>query len=457
MLFGTKEDPMSDDPRKRIALWRYEVIAPLLLVRGPRGSLSQAIQQLTERSFEHPLRGPVHLGYGTLEEWLYLYKRDGLDGLAPVGRNDRGKSRSVDDTLAEGIEALARDRPELDGRALLAELKVRWPERPSFPSLSSLYRFLRSRGLDQRRAPTHRDHRAYAFDLAGDCWQGDVMYGPSLPAPDGRSLRTYLFAIVDDATRLVAHAQFYFEQHLRSLKDCLKQALLKRGVPRRFYFDNGKIFRSRLLMQVCARLGILLLHSRPYRPQGRAKVERWFGTVRRGFLPRVDARLGGIDALNRLLFAWVEGEYHKHPHRALANETPLDRWMRLSEGIRPLPREVDLDQLFLDSVRRRVGKDGTIALAGKTFEVGPDFLRQQVEIRFDPFDLRRVFVVTSKGLRDAYPVDLHGNRRVRRKPDEPDPPRGTTALRSLDELARRIEDPLPTDPSRRNDDEDPNS
>jgi putative transposase len=444
---------MPVDMNERIALFRYGVIAPLLLVRALGGALKRAIEELTKQVFEHPVRGPVRLGFGTIEEWLYAYKRAGLDGLRPAARRDRGRSRSIDDQLAEAIENLARDRSELEGPDLLAELRVMDPER-KLPSLSSLYRFLRARGLDQRRAPTHRDHRAFAFDLAGDCWQGDIMYGPSLPTPDGSRRRTYLFAIIDDATRLVAHAQFYLDQHLRSLKDCLKQALLKRGVPRRLYLDNGKIFRSRLLLLVTARLGIHLLHSRPYQPQGRAKVERWFGTVRRSFLPRVDLnRLTGLDELNRLLFAWIEGDYHRQPHRGIDGETPLDRWMRLSEGIRPLPREVDLELLFLDSVSRRVAKDGTVPLCGRRFEVGCDFIRQRIEIRFDPFDLRRIFVVTSDGLREAFPVDLAGNRRVRRQPVAPDQPTGTTRLGSLDDLARRLEAGQPPAPKSKKDKE----
>ncbi len=264
------------------------------------------------------------------------------------------------------------------------------------------------------------------------------MYGPALPAKDGRRRKTYLIAILDDATRVIPHAQFYFEQHLRSLKDCLKQSMLKRGVPRRFYFDNGQIFRSRLLLAVCARMGIQLIHTRPYQPQGRAKLERWFLTVRRGFLTRIDANRLSIDELNRLLFAWIEGEYHQRPHRGIDGETPLDRWLRLSDGIRPLPREVDLDLLFMDEVTRRVAKDGTLTLDGRRFEAGPRLIGRKVKVRFDRYDLRAVLVLTDSGepVR-AMPVDLRANRYVRRLPadQEATPKQPKPELRSLDQLA----------------------
>jgi len=427
-----------------VALFRYEIIAPLLSIQGPRGELKRAIQRVASKRHDHPRRGLTAVGAGTIEEWLLRYRRDGLDGLEDKRRRDLGTCRKIDAEFADAIADLAEGRPDLDGPGLLAELDSSG-EDIVLPSLSTLYRFLRSRGLDQRRAPARKDHRAFAFDLAGDCWQGDVMYGPTLPSKDGQRRKTYLIAILDDATRVIVHAEFYFEQHLRSLKDCLKQAMLKRGVPRRFYFDNGQIFRSRLLLALCARLGIQLIHTRPYQPQGRAKLERWFLTVRRSFLARVDCdQCGGLDGLNRLLFAWIEGEYHQRPHRGIGGEAPLDRWLKLSDGIRPLPLDVDLDALFMDETTRRVAKDGTLALKGRRFEAGPRFIGRKVKVRFDPFDLRSILVLMDSGESvRAFPVDLVANRRVRRQPSaqQSPPERERPPLGSLDKLANDMKPP----------------
>jgi hypothetical protein len=196
-----------------------------------------------------------------------------------------------------------------------------------------------------------------------------------------------------------------------------------------------------MILQLSARLGIHLIHTRPYRPQGRAKLERWFLTVRRSFLPRLDLdRLGGLDALNRLLFAWIEGEYHLSPHRGLGGQTPLDLWVKLSGSIRSLPRDVDLDELFLEETTRRVAKDGTISLHGKTFEVGPAWIGLRVAVHYDPFDLRKVLIITARKDRlEAFPVDLSGNRRVRRNPPAEHHPTPPPPLKSLDDLADQIE------------------
>jgi putative transposase len=439
------------DPRQSIALFRYQVIAPLFTVERSRGALKRALRDASERVHDHPTRGHIKVGLGTLEQWYYAYKRDGLDGLMPQARHDLGASRIIDDDMAESLEALALRTPPLTGTAILAELEAKsgGNGRP-MPSLSTLYRFLHARGLDDRRRPAREDHRAYCFELAGDCWQADLMYGPSLPAKNGSRRKTYLIAIIDDATRLIAHGQFYFEQHLRCFKDCLKQAFMKRGLPRLLYCDNGKLFRSRLILLIAARLGIQIIHSRPYKPEGRAKIERFFRRVREAFLARLDEnRLEGLDALNRLFGAWVEGEYHVTAHRGLEGATPLDRWLACSEGIRTLPPEIDLDTLFLEETSRRVAKDGTFTFHGKTFEAGPSWIGRRITVRVDPFDLRSVLIVDphTKHATAVFPVDLHGNRRVKRNPTPEKIETPAAPLRSLEHLAEQRERPIADAPA----------
>jgi transposase InsO family protein len=432
------------DRATEVALFKYQVIAPLLGPAAPGETQRARIAALAERIHTHPVRGAIRLGYGTIEEWYYFYRREGLAGLRPKSRKDRGKSRCIDEVLAEEILAMVRERPQLDGPGILAEITARsGRDKTELPSLSTLYRFLKAEGLADRRRPPRADHRAFAFELAGDCWQADVMYGPSLPTRRGGRRRTYLLGVLDDATRLIPHAQFYVEQHLRSLKDCLKQAFLKRGLPRRLYVDNGKIFRSRSLLLLAARLGIQILHTKPYRPQGRAKLERWFGSVKRRFLSRVDLdRLGSLDQLNRLLFAFVEGDYHVTPHRGIDGETPLDRWVRLSEGIRPVPTDIDLDEVFLEEARRRIARDGTLRLRGHVFEAGPLHIGRRKTVLFDPYDLRRVWLRDDDRLIEIFPVDLTANLHVRRTPG-PEPSK-TDALDGplvfFDHLAENIEE-----------------
>ncbi len=409
-----------------IALFRYQVISPLLSIPPIRGALKEEIERQAQRRHPHAVLGQCHVMPGTIEEWYYLYRHYGIEGLRPKTRKDKGRSRKVSDQAAELIRQLIEGHPDLDGPGVLAELRARNIEPPS---LSTYYRFVKAQGLDRLQRAPRADRRAYAFELPGDCWQCDVMYGPMLPGKDGRMRKTYLIAILDDATRLIAHAQFYFDQHLTALKDCIKQALLKRGLPKRLYVDNGRIFRSRVLLLAAAQLGFHLIHSRPYQPEGRAKNERFFGTLRRGFLKRVGA-LESLAHLNRLLWAWIESKYHQRPHAGLEGATPWSRWIEQAECVRVLPPEADLDWIFLEQTKRRVSKDGTLSVNSVRFEAGVRFIGQKLEIRYDPFDLRRIWLVDEKNERHALrPVDLYANRHAKRQPEErPEPGQKPTLL-----------------------------
>jgi len=186
---------------------------------------------------------------------------------------------------------------------------------------STVHRLLARRGLMRKPSePTSKDHRRFEYEAAGELWMSDVMYGPKIR--EQRQLRrTYLIALLDDATRLVPYAAFMFSEGTTAYLQVLEQAILRRGIAKRLYVDNGSAFRSRQLGVVCAKLGIALIHARPYTPQGKGKMERWFRTVRMQHLPLLAAEhLSSLDAMNRALAVWIEGEYHHAPHRGLRDE-----------------------------------------------------------------------------------------------------------------------------------------
>jgi hypothetical protein len=221
-----------------------------------------------------------------------------------------------------------------------------------------------------------------------------------------------------------------------------KQALLRRGVPKRLYVDNGTAYRSHHLALVCAKLGITLIHARPYQPEGKGKQERWFRSVRMQLLPLLgteDTR--SLEALNRRLWAYVEGEYHQAPHSGLDGETPLDRWARSASEVQVLGPETDLEDLFLFEARRKVHKDRTVSLNGTVYEVDAALVGTNVTLRFDPSRSGQPLQVWAAGKRaqDAKVVDAYANCFVQRdRPSrtlspsaQPPPPPGGLRLSSL--------------------------
>ena len=131
------------------------------------------------------------------------------------------------------------------------------------------------------------EKRSFVAEHAGAIWYGDVMHGPTVLV-GGQWRKTYLVSLFDDASRLVAHSAFCLGETALDIEGVLKQAVLKRGVPSKLVVDNGSAYRAHTLQGICARLGIHLIHCRPYAPKGKGKLERWHRTFRDQFLSELD-------------------------------------------------------------------------------------------------------------------------------------------------------------------------
>ena len=198
---------------------------------------------------------------------------------------------------------------------------------------STVYRFLHNHQL-MKVAPGCQDRRKFEAELPNDIWQSDVMHGPLVTAAP-RQKKSYLIAFIDDHSRLVPYAQFYLSENLNAFLDAFEKALLKRGLPRKLYTDNGSAFRSKHLEHTTASLGIALVHARPYLPQGKGKIERFFRRVRQQFLPGVASPVS-LDDLNQQFERWLREDYHNKLHTAIGT-TPAQRFTAKMECIRPAP------------------------------------------------------------------------------------------------------------------------
>jgi len=269
-----------------------------------------------------------------------------------------------------------------------------------------------------RGADTDADRRRFAFAQAGELWMSDVMHGPSVLVGERTKRKTYLLAFIDDATRVIPQAAFPLAENTAAFLPVLKQAILRRGLPQRLYVDNGAHCRSQHLALVCAKLGIALIHARPYRPQGKGKIERWFKTVRAQLLTRLGPEdTGNLQALNRRLWAWVEGEYHHSSHRGLDGATPLEQWAQTGEAVHFPEPGLDLDDLFLFEAQRKVQKDRTVSLNGVLYEVDAALVGEKVILRFDPSARpERPVQVCHQGklVELAKPVETYANCFVKR-------------------------------------------
>ena len=413
-----KKDPAPHD----IALFRYHVIGHLL--PEPRGKVAPKARELSKRQWDMPGSVRARLGESTIRQWLLDYRKGGFDALLPKQRADRHGQRSLSPETVEALAGLKREMPHLSVRKLIDEAHDRELVPRSVPlPRSTVARMLKHQGLmdpPPGDGAGGGDPRRFAYEWAGEMWQSDVMHGPRVRDHRGHARKVFLIAFLDDATRVIPHAAFAFAENTGAFLPVFRLALERRGVPARLFVDNGANYRSRALEIVCARLGIALIHARPYSPAGKGKIERWLRTVRMQFLPTLDkADLGSLGALNAKFHAWVEGEYHRNPHQGLTGRTPLEQWALCAAEVRYVASGADLGELFLLEVQRKVRKDRTVRFQGRVYEVEPWLIGEFVTLRYDPAaPPSRPLGVVHRG-RDAGQatlLDIHANARIRRRP-----------------------------------------
>lgn len=378
--------PELDERRREIALFRYGLIADLVHLEPHHRGLYALLEEKAKRDYTIPGSLRRRVAPETMRGWLRDYRRGGFDALAPRVRADQGSSRSIPPSTIDLLCHLKEDAPELSIPMLIKKARAEYAsvvtDEVVLPE-STVHRVLARRGLmrKKREEPTSKDRRRFQHESAGDLWMSDVMYGPKI-RDAARMRQTFLIGFIDDATRIVPHAAFTFSKGTVAYLAVLEQAVRRRGIPKRLYVDNGAAFRSKQLSIVCAKLGIALIHAQPYKPQGKGKMERWFRTTRMQLLPLLrPEHLVSLEAMNRALAAWIEGEYHHAPHRGLGDETPSEKWARTSEGVR-MPA-ADLGDHFLAEQKRVVQKDRTVTLDGVAFEVDAALVGERVTLRFD--------------------------------------------------------------------------
>ncbi|MFZ5776036.1 MAG: DDE-type integrase/transposase/recombinase [Thermodesulfobacteriota bacterium] len=422
---------MDEELAQKIALFRYGIIAGLThLPPGSKG-LYDEIRQKAARNYTIPGSSRTRIAAETIRDWLKRHRKGGFDALIPKTRKDAGRSRALSQAVADLLIAAKEANPALSVSRLIHEVRQSGALAPELTlAPSTVHKLLDKAGLMKKDSPPEsKDHRRFSFEHAGQLFMADVMHGPAVWTKNRQKRKTYLIALIDDATRVIAHAAFAFGEDAANFMAVFKQAILRRGIPVRLFVDNGAAFRSHHLELVCAKLNVHLIHARAYHAQAKGKIERWFRTARLQFLPQLgQEQLQSIDALNRALWTYVEADYHRSIHRILGC-TPLDRWAECGQKVRFIEPGVDLDDLFLMETKRKVYRDRIVSLHGLVYEVDAALVGETVTVRHDPSRPGQPVQIWFDGKRieEARLVDTHANCFVKRsKPTQTLAPMDTT-------------------------------
>jgi transposase InsO family protein len=407
---------MDEKMRLEIALFRFSVIGVLVSGELTHGELSKKIADLSTRRYSIPYSHRTHIGAGTIEDWLYAYRYNGLEGLKPKNRSDQGCTRMIEALLKTIIEYrnVHRRMPlRLVIIKLQAEHKLPAGEYP----LSTVYRYLR-RHTPKRAIPvTGRVQKRFAHRFPNDCWQGDVMHGHYVNDADGKAKKTYLIAIIDDCSRLIVAASFFFSEATVNVKEVLRSAVLTYGVPDKLFLDNGKNFCAEDIQIACATMKCALIHSTPYYPEGKGKIERFFRTVRDCFLSALP-KVKSLQELNSLFNEWLMYQYNRVAHSSLEGATPLDTFLAKAENrIRRLGAQVDSAELFCKKETRIVAKDGTFRINNVLYEAEEQLIGCKITVLYDKDDpAKKVKVFDGpQFVHCATPIDVISNASARRK------------------------------------------
>jgi transposase InsO family protein len=411
---------MDEKQRQAVALKKFSLISPVL--NGQEDSATEYFRRLAAEPVDMPVFGLRRYAEKTFSTWLYEYRRYGFSALFKGVRSDKGKRRKVSNELSEQIVHVRKTNPSMPVTMLYEKLVGDGVLDPLVTSISTVYRFVEDMNLTGAftESSEEKETRRFSHEKVGDMYQVDLMYGPTIKH-NGKRARAYLHTFVDDCSRYPVWSQFYVSQNFETLRHCFKEAVLRRGAPRLVYSDNAKIYRSQQFEFICASLGSTLIHSEPFVPNGRGKVERLFRTVRMRFLSTINEdEIDSLDALNMLYFKWLEEDYIRKAHSGLSGLSPHDVLMSQVENLK-LPTDKRLiDEIFLYRVSRKIHHDATFQLDNILYETDPCFASRRMEVRYDPEwvgdeDRKLHLYFDGNKAGDAWMVRFYDNARAKRR------------------------------------------
>ena len=373
---------MSDKRSEDIALFKYRIIAPILNEYG-KGQM-RYFREMAQQEYNVPHLGPKLYKAATFKSWLRDYRNGGFDALKPKIRADKGCSRKIDEHLSQIIKDTVKSFPFLSSAAIYRLLIAEGKLLPNQMGESTLRKYIQDNQLAiTNTQPTPR--KKFEKEHINELWIADCMHGPHI-VHDAKSRKVFLIDIIDDCSRVIVGARFFFHENSLSLQSLVKEAINRFGVPQALYTDNGAIFISSSLQLACARLGIALIHSKPYDSPSRGKIERFHRTIRQKFLPIIKLNeIESIEQLNTVFSQWLLKEYQKSFHKGIGGK-PMDKWIDKAKDISIKRVSAQkLDQAFDMSIKRKVKNDSTISVNSIIYEVPNTFIGKTIELRY-PYD-----------------------------------------------------------------------
>lgn len=399
---------MDQKIREEIAQFRYSLIGPIVSRTDlSHGEKYEMLRKVSKGEYDIPYSSRRKVGLRTLERYLDLYSKGKLKGLEPGFRQ---RSKRIPAQYMEEAVSLRREnrRRSIESIISMLEQAGRVPE--GVLKRSTVYDHFVKLGIARKQVTPKEAYRKFGATYRGEILQGDVHHTMYLPDPvrEGYKRQVYLFAWLDDFTRLL-YGEFYWAEKLPALENTLKKWIIKYSCPVNAYCDNGAVYSSHHLKNICGRLGINLLHTRPYKPQGRGKLEKAFQLVESSFKSEAvmlvkEGKIKTLEDLNSYFSVWLDKFYNQRTHSS-TKQKPLAMW-ESGENELKKPSLNEIYEAFLYEDDKSVSPTGIIRLETNEYEVENFLAGKKVQTRYDPYDLSKGVHVYYEGKRyqDAVPA-----------------------------------------------------
>ena len=384
------KDDTSNKAAIEMAYFKFAVIAPAIQGTFPDASKAAYYRRVTQEEFKLPDGRMARFRAKTPPKWEELYRKDGMDGLMPGKRSDAGTSRVIDRQTSEKIVQLVQAFPRINATMVYHRLIEDGSIKQAEVSLSSVQRFMKKNDLRSARNPQQKDRKAFEEEFPGGMYQADTSHTVYI-RENGISRKAYLIHVVDDHSRLIVGARFFYEDNSYNFQRVLKEAVSRYGLCKKLYMDSGAPYRNTQLTLILGSLGIVELHAPIRDGAAKAKVERSFLTIKQTWLNGLDtSQVSSLEELNCLLSDYVRRR-NTSVNRTIG-ETPMQRYQKGISHVR-LPKSREwLEECFMNRVVRRVNNDATISIEKVSYDVPQQFIRMKVEVRFLPDQMDRAYI-----------------------------------------------------------------
>ena len=394
-----------------IAHFRFALVAPVIQGTFFEPSAAAYFRKVTEQDLTLPDGTLFKYNPKTLEKWLEAYRNNGMDGLMPKKRSDKGTSRALNDTAIEEIFNLKEQFPKLNATQIYFKLVENRFLSPSV-SVAAVQRFIKKHDLKSARNLNIKDRKAFEEAYFGAMFQADTCYLPYI-SEGGKKQRTYLIMILDDHSRLIVGGQIFYNDNAYNFQQVLKSAVSTYGIPHKLYLDNGSNYIDKQLALICGSIGTVKLHTPVRDGASKGKIERNFRTLRDRWLNGLDmSTITSLETFNELLADYIR-KHNTTVHSAI-KETPMDRFIRTRGKIKVPSSHEWLDHNFHNRIERKVNNDSCISINKIYYDAPQQFIGMKVEVRFLPGSMEEAYILYDNKRYPIVHTDKVANARTKR-------------------------------------------